>query len=216
MLSVPPPPPPPRAAGGGGAGPRGGGPGGGGAGGGGQEKGGGGGPGGGGGAAPRRLRVPPPPPIVTGSLEAGSQACRVSHRDVGCKQGLDRGGAGLEAAGVRPLAQQQSKRRGSPWVGNPIKLDCDDHCKTINVINSLSNKTTTTTKNKRRGSQILEGGSGEERWGRAQRGRLVPGCADQQRKDGPKEAFWSQATPGHLFQEGKCYIYLCLPCSPPD
>ena len=26
------------------------------------------------------------------------------------------------------------------WVGNPIKLDCDDHCITINVINSLSNK----------------------------------------------------------------------------
>ena len=26
------------------------------------------------------------------------------------------------------------------WDGNPIKLDCDDHCKTINVINSLSNK----------------------------------------------------------------------------
>ena len=25
------------------------------------------------------------------------------------------------------------------WVGNPIKLDCDDHCITINVINSLSN-----------------------------------------------------------------------------
>ena len=24
------------------------------------------------------------------------------------------------------------------WVGNPIKLYCDDHCTTINVINSLS------------------------------------------------------------------------------
>ena len=24
--------------------------------------------------------------------------------------------------------------------GNPIKLDCDDHCMTINAINSLSNK----------------------------------------------------------------------------
>ena len=23
------------------------------------------------------------------------------------------------------------------WDGNPIKLDCDDHCTTINVINSL-------------------------------------------------------------------------------
>ena len=23
--------------------------------------------------------------------------------------------------------------------GNPVKLDCDDHCTTINVINSLSN-----------------------------------------------------------------------------
>ena len=26
------------------------------------------------------------------------------------------------------------------WDGNPIKLDCDDHCTAINVINSLSNK----------------------------------------------------------------------------
>ena len=26
------------------------------------------------------------------------------------------------------------------WNENPIKLDCDDHCTTINVINSLSNK----------------------------------------------------------------------------
>ena len=26
------------------------------------------------------------------------------------------------------------------WDGNPIKLDCDDHCSTINVINSLNNK----------------------------------------------------------------------------
>ena len=26
--------------------------------------------------------------------------------------------------------------------GNPIQLDCDDHCTTINVINSLSNKKT--------------------------------------------------------------------------
>ena len=26
------------------------------------------------------------------------------------------------------------------WDGNPIKLDCNDHCTTINVINSLSNK----------------------------------------------------------------------------
>ena len=26
------------------------------------------------------------------------------------------------------------------WDGNPIKLDCDDHCTTINVINLLSNK----------------------------------------------------------------------------
>ena len=26
------------------------------------------------------------------------------------------------------------------WDGNPIKVDCDDHCTTINVINSLSNK----------------------------------------------------------------------------
>ena len=26
------------------------------------------------------------------------------------------------------------------WDGNPIKLDCDDHGTTTNVINSLSNK----------------------------------------------------------------------------
>ena len=26
------------------------------------------------------------------------------------------------------------------WDGNSIKLDCDDHCTTTNVINSLSNK----------------------------------------------------------------------------
>ena len=26
------------------------------------------------------------------------------------------------------------------WDRNPIKLDCDDHCTTTNVINSLSNK----------------------------------------------------------------------------
>ena len=26
------------------------------------------------------------------------------------------------------------------WDGNPIKLDCDDFCITINVINSLSNE----------------------------------------------------------------------------
>ena len=26
------------------------------------------------------------------------------------------------------------------WDGNPLKLDCDDHRTTINVINSLSNK----------------------------------------------------------------------------
>ena len=25
------------------------------------------------------------------------------------------------------------------WDGYPIKLDCDDHCTTINVINALSN-----------------------------------------------------------------------------
>ena len=27
------------------------------------------------------------------------------------------------------------------WDGNAIKLDCDDHCTTVNVINLLSNKT---------------------------------------------------------------------------
>ena len=26
------------------------------------------------------------------------------------------------------------------WDGNSIKLNCDDHCTTINVVNSLSNK----------------------------------------------------------------------------
>ena len=25
------------------------------------------------------------------------------------------------------------------WDGNTIKLDCDEHCTTVNVINSLSN-----------------------------------------------------------------------------
>ena len=31
------------------------------------------------------------------------------------------------------------------WDGNPIKLDYDDHCATINVINSLSNNNTKLT-----------------------------------------------------------------------
>ena len=26
------------------------------------------------------------------------------------------------------------------WDGNPIKLDCDDHCTITNVINSLTNE----------------------------------------------------------------------------
>ena len=30
--------------------------------------------------------------------------------------------------------------RKGVWDGNTIKLDCDDHCSTINVINSLSDK----------------------------------------------------------------------------
>jgi len=33
------------------------------------------------------------------------------------------------------------------WDGNPIELDCDDHCTTINVINS-SNKKKQKPKNK--------------------------------------------------------------------
>ena len=36
------------------------------------------------------------------------------------------------------------------WDGNPIKLDCDDHCTTI-VINSLSNK----KKLKKKGTLVL-------------------------------------------------------------
>ena len=32
------------------------------------------------------------------------------------------------------------------WDGNPIKLDCDDCCTTVNVINSLSNKRINTGK----------------------------------------------------------------------
>ena len=36
------------------------------------------------------------------------------------------------------------------WDGNPIKLDCDDHCTTINVIDLLSNK-----KKKERPSPLL-------------------------------------------------------------
>ena len=53
----------------------------------------------------------------------------------------------------RNLAESQNLKDGSQrrqfgeWGdalglsdGNPIKLDCDDHCTTVNVINSLSNK----------------------------------------------------------------------------
>ena len=32
------------------------------------------------------------------------------------------------------------KEKDRLWDGKPIKLDCDDNCTTINVINSLSNK----------------------------------------------------------------------------
>ena len=31
-------------------------------------------------------------------------------------------------------------RRNEGWGGNPVKLDCDDHYTTTDVINSLSNK----------------------------------------------------------------------------
>ena len=36
------------------------------------------------------------------------------------------------------------------WDGNPIKLDCDDHCTTINAINSLSNKKRKVKKKKKK------------------------------------------------------------------
>ena len=36
------------------------------------------------------------------------------------------------------------------WDRNPIKLDCDGHCTTINVINSLSNKKLKLKKQKRK------------------------------------------------------------------
>ena len=39
--------------------------------------------------------------------------------------------------------------------GNPIKLDCDDHCTTLNVINSLSNKKQT---NKQKQNGLSLGG----------------------------------------------------------
>ena len=40
------------------------------------------------------------------------------------------------------------------WDGNPIKLDCDDHCTTINVINSLSNIKTIKQKNHKTVSSV--------------------------------------------------------------
>ena len=40
------------------------------------------------------------------------------------------------------------------WDGNAVKFGCDDHCTTINVINSLSNKKKTNNK-KTRQSQYL-------------------------------------------------------------
>ena len=36
--------------------------------------------------------------------------------------------------------KKRKKNMLGVWDGNSIKLDCDDHCTTINVINSLSNK----------------------------------------------------------------------------
>ena len=38
------------------------------------------------------------------------------------------------------------------WVGNPIKLDCDDHCTTI--INSLSNKKVKKRKRKKKITEV--------------------------------------------------------------
>ena len=40
------------------------------------------------------------------------------------------------------------------WDGNPIKLDCNDHCTTINVINSLSNKIIKINVKKEKGMEI--------------------------------------------------------------
>ena len=40
------------------------------------------------------------------------------------------------------------------WDGNPIKLDCDDHCTTINVINSLND-----LKNQKKENEIMPFGA---------------------------------------------------------
>ena len=41
------------------------------------------------------------------------------------------------------------------WDGNPIQLDCDDHCISINIIISLSNK-----------NYFLKKGNGKSRKGK--------------------------------------------------
>ena len=46
-----------------------------------------------------------------------------------------------------------AKRVSKLWDGNPIKLDCDDHCTTTNVINSLSNKKNFLNKSKQKGAR---------------------------------------------------------------
>ena len=40
---------------------------------------------------------------------------------------------------VKDIKLQVQELQQGVWDGNPIKLDCDDHFTTINVINSLSN-----------------------------------------------------------------------------
>ena len=60
------------------------------------------------------------------------------------------------------------------WNGNTIKLDCEDHCTTVNVIKSLSNKKEkqvvtdkkeNKSKNKNGRSKILDQSHHSEMWG---------------------------------------------------
>lgn len=66
------------------------------------------------------------------------------------------------------------------WDGNPIKLDCDDHCTTRNVINSLSKKKEISNKEEtNRKYQIDWGHIANLIWGgKAQSGLGIRGLAD--------------------------------------
>ena len=41
------------------------------------------------------------------------------------------------------------------WDGNPVKLDCDDHCTAIHVINSMSDLTEKRKRNHKKGGKNL-------------------------------------------------------------